>query len=592
MGRGSGSGGEAATELRELLGRAVEVPVDSHIRGTVAAKATHSAAKAKAPAADSTNGAAAASSPSPPHNAPLPRVTMAAVAAHDKRGDLWIVVRGIAYDLSGWEAKHPGGILPLLNLAGRDATDPFEAYHPANAWGWLKRFEVAVVTDALAAPGSAVHEMGDGGGGGAAAAAAAQTAETVAPRKVTMERGGGTTNASDSFGKAGSYAVTVAFRALRQRLLAEGFYETQRSYYYGLTLWFATLFGAMLYAVFALRSAPLGALFLGGFFQQMAFLGHDLGHNAVTHCRRTDGLLGHVFGNLLTGISVAWWKRSHNVHHVVTNSIDCDPDIQHLPVMTVVADILSKTGDPDHDNGAFFSTYHEKEFDVNHPLIRLVIGVQHWLYYPIMALARWNLYAQSWILLLTRPAEVEGWWKEFAGNAGFVVWLAALTCYGFPAGTGERATFLLLSHAIAGLTLHVQITMSHFSAATFMGRPYGANDDADGWVHTQLAGSIDIDCPPWLDWFHGGLQFQVRCARSPRPAEAEPRPATGTFSVFYFCLLLTATRFRSRSSTRLPALPAPPTTHRRSSTTYSRACRATTCAGFRAWCAPSARSTG
>lgn len=20
---------------------------------------------------------------------------------------------------------------------------------------------------------------------------------------------------------------------------------------------------------------------------------------------------------------------------------------------------------------------------------------------------------------------------------------------------------------------------------------------------------MDVDCPPWLDWFHGGLQFQV-----------------------------------------------------------------------------------
>jgi hypothetical protein len=37
---------------------------------------------------------------------------MTDVTAHDKRGDLWIVVRGIAYDLSGLEAKHPGGILP------------------------------------------------------------------------------------------------------------------------------------------------------------------------------------------------------------------------------------------------------------------------------------------------------------------------------------------------------------------------------------------------------------------------------------------------------------------------------------------------
>lgn len=455
---------------------------------------------------------------------------MAEVARHSSRGDLWIVVRGIAYDLSGWEAKHPGGVLPLLSLAGRDATDPFEAYHPATAWGWLRRFEVAVVKDAIVAPGSTVHD-----GSGAPNAVESETASKAKakakaqPSTAAVDRaaadgaaqalhdgtdvnlGGGKNN----FGVAGSYKVTVAFRALRQRLLAEGLYETRASYYIGLALWYSTLFGATLYSVLALRSAVLGAIFLAAFFQQMAFLGHDLGHNAVTHCRRTDGLIGHFAGNLLTGISVAWWKRSHNVHHVVTNSIDYDPDIQHLPIMTVVADILAKTGDPDHARGEFYSTYHEKEFDVNHPAIRLVIGMQHYLYYPIMALARWNLYAQSWILLLTRPKEVEGWWKEFAGNAGFIVWLAALTAQ-LPAGTGERSLFLLLSHALAGLTLHVQITMSHFSADTFMGRPYGSNDDADGWVHTQLAGSIDIDCPEWLDWFHGGLQFQIEHHLFPR----------------------------------------------------------------------------
>jgi len=41
---------------------------------------------------------------------------------------------------------------------------------------------------------------------------------------------------------------------------------------------------------------------------------------------------GILIGNATGGISLAWWKRSHNVHHVVCNSIENDPDIQHLPV--------------------------------------------------------------------------------------------------------------------------------------------------------------------------------------------------------------------------------------------------------------------
>lgn len=34
------------------------------------------------------------------------------------------------------------------------------------------------------------------------------------------------------------------------------------------------------------------------------------------------------------------------------------------------------------------------------------------------------------------------------------------------------------------------------------------NDD-EGWVATQLNTTLDVDCYRWMDWFHGGLQFQV-----------------------------------------------------------------------------------
>lgn len=37
-----------------------------------------------------------------------------------------------------------------------------------------------------------------------------------------------------------------------------------------------------------------------------------------------------------------------------------------------------------------------------------------------------------------------------------------------------------------------------------------AGPGEDGyWVRSQLATTMDVDCYPWLDWFHGGLQFQV-----------------------------------------------------------------------------------
>lgn len=51
--------------------------------------------------------------------------------------------------------------------------------------------------------------------------------------------------------------------------------------------------------------------------------------------------------------------------------------------------------------------------------------------------------------------------------------------------------------------LHVQITLSHFAMST-----------ADLGVHESfpqkmLRTTMDVDCPPWLDFIHGGLQFQA-----------------------------------------------------------------------------------
>jgi len=65
-----------------------------------------------------------------------------------------------------------------------------------------------------------------------------------------------------------------------------------------------------------------------------------------------------------------------------------------------------------------------------------------------------------------------------------------------------RIAFVLISHAITML-LHVQITLSHW------GMPTADLGPSESFPQRQLRTTMDIACPPWLDFLHGGLQFQA-----------------------------------------------------------------------------------
>lgn len=84
---------------------------------------------------------------------PLPDVTMAEVAKHDVQTDLWVVINGVAYDVTTFADAHPGGAMPLVGVAGRDATDAFENYHSARVTEkLLPSYAVGRVTDVPAVP--------------------------------------------------------------------------------------------------------------------------------------------------------------------------------------------------------------------------------------------------------------------------------------------------------------------------------------------------------------------------------------------------------------------------------------------------------
>eukprot|EP00919_Chromeraceae_sp_WS-2016_P021433 GHVR01050600.1.p1 GENE.GHVR01050600.1~~GHVR01050600.1.p1 ORF type:complete len:246 (+),score=-10.23 GHVR01050600.1:3713-4450(+) len=237
----------------------------------------------------------------------------------------------------------------------------------------------------------------------------------------------------------------------------------------------------------------LSAVTLALFFQQSAFVGHDLGHNSVVSSRMDNYLLGGFFG---TGIGIYWWKLSHNTHHLICNSVNHDPDIQLLPLIAVSNKLFKR----------FYSTFHDKFMSLT-DFGRLCVSYQHILFYPIMAFGRFNLYFQAFRPLCDLKEPVPFRTFQIA-TVMFFFFLYGSLLMSLPTA-GEMFGFLLLSHCCAGI-LHVQITISHYSMSTFKGI------SSDNWVVHQMLTTMNVDCPKWMDWFHGGLQFQIEHHLFPR----------------------------------------------------------------------------
>lgn len=154
-----------------------------------------------------------------------------------------------------------------------------------------------------------------------------------------------------------------------------------------------------------------------------------------------------------------------------------------------------------------FSTYYDRVLPYD-AFAKFVVPFQHYLYYPILCFGRFNLYRLSWEYLILGQGPLRGiaaWhrWLEIAGQIFFWYWFGYGVVYKTIPTNWDRFVFVMISHAVT-MPLHVQITLSHFSMST---ADLGLKES---FPQKMLRTTMDVDCPEWLDFFHGGLQFQVR----------------------------------------------------------------------------------
>lgn len=219
--------------------------------------------------------------------------------------------------------------------------------------------------------------------------------------------------------------------------------------------------------------APLLAV-LGA---RTAFIGHDAGHSQITGDKAVGRAIGLVHGNLLLGMSYAWWNDKHNRHHANPNHVDKDPD--------VLADVLVFTSGQAHERTGFR---------------RWLTRNQAWLFFPLTLLEGIALKIHGFQDLRRQPPRERA--VEALLLVTHVVAYAALLFTVL--SPGKALAFAALHQALFGLHLGMSFAPNHKG----MEMP---DPDGERWGHLrrQVLTSRNVRGGVLTDWFLGGLNYQI-----------------------------------------------------------------------------------
>ncbi|KAL4895335.1 fatty acid desaturase-domain-containing protein [Aspergillus ambiguus] len=452
-----------------------------------------------------------------------------------------IILRDQVLKVDAWLPYHPGGDKSILHMIGRDATDEITALHSREAQALMQRYVIGRIQgrwenflppiqggtfrplackstedeglpddeDASSSGRSTPTSVFDARGEVRRRAGNDTPLSQVSSGSSSPERGQFKSKeacvahaiSSDlskypSLDLSSQDRVIAKYRQLDEDLQAAGLYKCPYSAYAVEFTRYLTLY-ALFLTCLHYHYYALSGLFLGLLWHLLAFVVHDAGHLSITHGFHTDSCIGIFVADFLGGLSVGWWKRNHNVHHITTNSPEHDPDIQHMPFFAISSRFFS----------SLHSTYYNRQMKLD-AAARVFIKYQHYLYYPILLFGRFNLYRLAWSYLLDpaqAPRKGTAWWHrylEMAGQVVFWYWYGYRTVYLSIPTWPSRVAFLLISHMVTA-PLHVQLTLSHFAmSSTNLGTH-------ESFAQKMVRTTMDVDCPPWLDFVHGGLNYQV-----------------------------------------------------------------------------------
>src|SRR6266849_5278089 len=272
--------------------------------------------------------------------------------------------------------------------------------------------------------------------------------------------------------------ATNDYAELKRQILALGLMKRQPGYY---AAKFAITGGLLAIGLYALAYSGSDAwirlaeaAFLAFVVVQIGLLAHDLSHQQIVGAGRWNVTAGLILGNLLMGVSRAWWRDNHDTHHAHPNDLEQDPNVNIIFLGCTPEQALSRPS-----------------------WVQWIIRHQVALIVPIFCLEFFSMHQQSIGYALGR--------KRGTVRGERLVLLAHFVLYGgllyFTLGLGGAIVFAFVHHLLTGLY------MASIFAPNHKGMPLAASGPTD-FLRQQVTTSRNVR-GPLVDYLYGGLNYQI-----------------------------------------------------------------------------------
>ena len=220
------------------------------------------------------------------------------------------------------------------------------------------------------------------------------------------------------------------------------------------------------------------AAVLGVVVTQFGFLGHDAAHRQMFDSAAWNTWSARILAGAFAGLSFAWWRTKHNLHHKGPNRHGYDPDIAPGAISFTPDVVDARTG---------FSGW--------------LAHRQGWFFFPLLTLEGINLHISSVRATLDRTSGQP--WRRLELVLVVVrlsAYVAVLLIFLPP---GLAVAFFAVQMAVFGFCLGAAFAPAH------KGMPIVPATMRLDFLRRQVMVSRNVRGNPVVDFFMGGLNYQI-----------------------------------------------------------------------------------